>query len=247
VKREGRDYLPAFAYWWLVPSGEALTMSNINPAPAPPLRFVLHVLIYSVWILIIVGGLSLFLIRSLVPVLGGVGAAVVGGVVLAGIVALYVRAHRRLRTRERIIVARPVAEVFHQLATEFFTTRAQSIARHTPPGTAFTVEQTSAGPFGVGTTGHEVVELNGQRSEWFYHVTVYDPPRTFARTATSPQAPMQLHSRYDLTPVPGGTQLTMTSDFAPRGLWRLFTPFYARYYSGYIRGGAGRLKELLEA
>ncbi len=223
-------------------------MTDERPSPAsPPLRFVLQSLLYNLRILIIVGGLSLFLIRFLVPVLGGVGAAAVAGLLLLGVVAFYVRAHWRLRARERVVIARPVEEVFRRIATEFFSTRAQGIARVVPPGTPYTVEQTSAGPVGVGTTGHELIELNGQRSEWFFLVTAYDPPRRFARTATPPRASAHIHVRYDLAPVPGGTQLTATSDFAPLGLWRLFTPFYYRRYGGYIRGRAARWKEFLEA
>ncbi len=222
-------------------------MSNTNQAPAPPLRSVLYVLIYSLGILLFIGGTSLLLVRSLVPVFGVVGAALVDGVVLAGVVAFYMRSHRRMRARERVVIARPVEEVFRRIATECFVTRAQVIARTVPPGTPFTVEQTSAEPVGVGTTGHELIELNGQRSEWFYLVTAYDPPRRFTSIATLPSAPVQLHIRYDLTSVPGGTQLTATSDFVPLGLWRLFTPFYYRRYGAYTRGRAARLKEFLEA
>ncbi len=223
-------------------------MTNERPAPASPqLRFVLYILVYSLPVFIIIAGCGLLLVRSLVPSLGGVGASVVAGLIVLTVVAFYIRAHRRLRARERVVIARPVEEVFRRIATECFATRAEVIARAVPPGTSFTVEQTSAGPVGVGTTGHELIELDGQRGEWFYLVTAYDPPRCFTLTLTLPPAPVQLHIRYDLAPVLGGTQLTVTSDFAPLGQWRFFTPYYSRRYEGYIRGRAARWKEFLEA
>jgi hypothetical protein len=212
-----------------------------------PLHWALYYLLYSVVGLVIVVGLGVLCARSLGPVGGGPGAVGITGLAVLGVAALYVWAYRRARVREEVIIQRPVAEVFRRLATEFFATRAAVVAGAVPPGTTVVVEQTSAGPLGDGTTGHEVVELNGQRGEWFYCITAYDPPHRFARTARTPRSTVEIHSRYDFTPVPGGTRVTVTSDFTLRGPWRIFTPFYIGTFQRYLQNSAPRLKAYLEA
>jgi hypothetical protein len=212
-----------------------------------PLRSALYVLLYSVLGFIILVGVGTLCARSLTPVVGGPGAVGIAGLLVVAVAALYIWAYRRARVRETVIIQRPVEEVFRRLATEFFASRAAAIAHVAPPGTTITVEQTSAGPLGVGTTGHEVVEANGRRGEWFYLVTAYDPPHRFARTAHPVQAIVQIHTRYDFAPAPGGTRLIITSDFALRGSWRLFTPFYVGVFQRYLQGGTAQLKEFLEA
>jgi hypothetical protein len=147
---------------------------------------VVHVLIYSLWALLIVGGLVLLLARSLVPMLGGVGAALTAGGVLLVAAFLYIRAYRRARLHEQTIIARPVEEVFQCLATEFFATRAARMPEAAPPGTAVRVEQTSIGPLGVGTTGREVITRGDQQSTWTFLVSIYEPPRRFAVVVSAP-------------------------------------------------------------
>jgi hypothetical protein len=106
-----------------------------------------------------------------------------------------------INAQSSIVIARPVEDVFQFIAANFF----KNYPRWSPE--VEELEQTSAGPVKVGTTGRQVRRDQGRRTESTFCVTRYEPERYFSCDGTS-QPPFRV--MYNFEPLNQATRVTFT-------------------------------------
>jgi hypothetical protein len=163
-----------------------------------------------------------------------------------------------LKQQVNLTIMQPIEVVFDTVSTRFFET----VSSRTP--SIITIEKTSLGGMGVGTTGKSLSEDSyGRRLDNTYEVTEYIPPSKFAYRTISRFAeeqpnwrrPLnyqattrQVHSM-TLEPVDGGTNATfklVTEAKIPLYYRLLVWPFWANTYAELYRDGAYKLRDQLE-
>jgi len=136
-----------------------------------------------------------------------------------------------------VVINRPVEEVFS------FATDTEKIALWAGPVTE--AKQTSAGPFGVGTTSTRVTQLLGRRFESDYEVTEYQPNSKCSAKTTS--GPIPIEEMFSFEAAEGGTRVTVAMEGDPAGFFKLAEPIFARIIRRQMETDVGTLKDLLEA
>jgi hypothetical protein len=106
-----------------------------------------------------------------------------------------------ISAQSSIVIARPVEDVFQFIAVDFF----KNYPKWSPEVEA--LEQTSAGPIKVGTTGRQVRRDQGRRTESTFRVTRYEPERCFSCGGIS-QPPFRVI--YNFEPLDQVTKITFT-------------------------------------
>lgn len=113
-----------------------------------------------------------------------------------------------------IVIARPVEEVY-----EAFVNFEKTMPQTDPD--IESVEKTSEGPFGVGTTFRVRQKLFGKTRESTNTVTAAEPGRLFEME--SRVGPINPKASFTFEPAEGGTRVTFRGDPRPRGLAKLFS------------------------
>ena len=141
------------------------------------------------------------------------------------------------RLRTSLVVNRPVEEVFSFVAS--FENRQQYEKG------LIESKQTSDGPFGLGSTGHDVRQAGGRKMESTARISAFEPNKTF--TFESMSGPMEFQGTWTFEPVESGTRLSMDFEGRMKGLMRLFEPLMAMQFKGQMEGSTARLKDILES
>ena len=117
----------------------------------------------------------------------------------------------------QIIIHRPVDEVFDFVADERNEPRYNPQMRY--------VEQTSAGPIGVGTTFRAESTSRGRPVIMTIAFTEYQRPRRL--TSATHLSTMDIQGTLTFDPVPEGTRMRWSWSLKPRGMLKLMTPVIA--------------------
>ena len=141
-----------------------------------------------------------------------------------------------LRVEERVLIARPLPEVFA------FLSDVQNEPRWVPQVVEVTL--TSSGPLGVGATYRERLRANGVVLTVDYVVTVYDPPRHMAVRGVVRRRPVT--ASYTLTAAGERTLVETAADMPLSVLSVPFRPLYASIARRQTRGLLRRLQHELE-
>ena len=107
------------------------------------------------------------------------------------------------------------------------------------------VEQTSEGPFGLGSTGRDVMKAMGRRMESTAEIAAFEQDKAFTFRSTS--GPMEFEGTWTFEPLDSGTKVALVAEGRMKGLMRLFEPLIARKFRAQIDGNTARVKELLES
>ena len=128
-----------------------------------------------------------------------------------------------MRVRSRITINHPIEKVFaltanldqsrgweaHPEKEERVTYHVLGLPIHAIqqlPGLV-TIQRTSAGPLGVGTTFVQITTLRGISTEDLIEITEYEPPRVVTFTQANP---VRGEIRWVFNAVEGGTKVTVT-------------------------------------
>src|SRR5262249_18057110 len=150
-------------------------------------------------------------------------AVILAGVPTLIVAALIVRSALKFAVEEHFSVRRSPQEVFRFIATDYFHNRPRWTRAGADSARLVTLEQTSPGPVGAGTTGHEVAERNGQQAVWMLVVTAYEPDRRFAVETQAGNTGAII--RYTFTPLATGTEVTLRYEMrynGPARRWQWF-------------------------
>ena len=107
------------------------------------------------------------------------------------------------------------------------------------------VQQTSAGPAGLGTTIREVRSLMGRRIESAFKITEFELDRRVIFEST--QAPFPMRAQYTLTPVPEGTEVAFTVEAELTGIYKMAEPMVTHSAEIQLESDFALLKQILES
>ena len=107
------------------------------------------------------------------------------------------------------------------------------------------VEQTSEGPAGVGTTFRGSSQFLGRSMEWTSEVTEYRENSKMAQVVTSGSMNMQMAMFFEA--VEGGTKFTMAAEGEFGGFFKLAEGMVNRKWRAQMDESLGNLKKMLEA
>ena len=141
------------------------------------------------------------------------------------------------RIEESVEIRSPVEEVFA------YTTDAKSW----PEWQSFMVEaeQTSPGPWSVGSTFRGTTRLMGLSLKWTAKATAYDPNRKWTKSIISGSIAIGESVTYE--PVEASTKFTISYDMNVGGLFRLFSPMVVSSMRKETKKSLINLKGILEA
>ena len=106
------------------------------------------------------------------------------------------------------------------------------------------VEQTSDGPVGVGTTVKEVRSLLGRRIETAFEVTEFELDRKISFESIG--GPFPMWARYNLAPLPEGTEVAITVEAELTGIYKMTEPLVIHSAKIQLESDFALLKQLLE-
>ena len=106
-------------------------------------------------------------------------------------------------------------------------------------------EQTSEGPFGVGSTYRLVRRLLGRRIEVTFEVTEYESNKKYGFKSTS--GPVSVEGSQSFDSVEGKTRITLAMEGDPRGFFKLAEPILAGIVKRQFEGDLHNMKDLLDA
>lgn len=138
--------------------------------------------------------------------------------------------------RERIVIRRPVHEVFAYVSDYTRDT--------TWRGSVSAMWQSSAGQATVGTTTRETIRVFGQEIQTTGRVVALDPDGSIGFASVDGPIPVRGHRAVEATDE--GTLLTYYLAAAPAGLYRLIAPLMLRDLQQRVRGDLVTLKGILE-
>ena len=141
------------------------------------------------------------------------------------------------RLSSSFVVNRPVEDVFSYIAS--FENR-----MNFEKG-LIEAEQTSEGPFGLGSTGRHVRKDMGRRMESTAKITAFEPNKTF--TFESMSGPMIYKGTWTFEPTESTTKVSMEFEGRMKGLMRLFEPLMVKMFKGEMEGNTVRLKDVIES
>ena len=141
------------------------------------------------------------------------------------------------RLSTSFVVNRPVEDVFTYLAS--FENRLeyeQGLVE---------AEQTSDGPFGLGTTGRDMRRAMGKSMESTARISAYEPNKTFTFESTS--GPMEFKGTWSFEPAESTTKVSFDMEGRMNGIMRLLEPILAGKLRKEMDGNIVRIKNNLES
>lgn len=141
-----------------------------------------------------------------------------------------------MKLQHSVVINRPIEQVFA------FVTDLGNEKRWQPE--IESIEFTSDGPMGVGTTFRETRRTFGRRYEWHFEVTQFEPNKIFCIQTLSGATPYQGCRLFE--PAPGGTRVTEQGELQTTGLLKLLDPLMARLSRKPLKAAYDNLKALLE-
>jgi uncharacterized membrane protein len=142
-----------------------------------------------------------------------------------------------MKIQHSIIINRPLEQVFA------FVTNLENEMHWQPE--IESIQFTSDGPMGVGTTFQEVRRTFGRRYEWHFEVTEFELNKIFCIRTLSGTIPYQGCRLFE--PAPGGAKVTERGELQTPGLLKLLDPLMARLSQKPLAEAYNNLKSLLEA
>jgi hypothetical protein len=154
---------------------------------------------------------------------------------------------------ERVVIARPVAEVFA------FVADFENLPRFC--ATSAEVHKVTPGAIGRGTVFRQVFAMYGWRLDTPVELVAFEPGRSLTYqaergprvrgTCTFTRDPAGTSGagaqRRDPTAPDSGTCLRYNVEIQPRGAYKLFAPLLVKMLRAQTRNDLGKLKQLLEA
>ena len=135
------------------------------------------------------------------------------------------------------VVNRPVEDVFTYLASyENRLNYEQGLVE---------AEQTSEGPFVVGTTGRDVRHAMGKKMESTSRIAAFEPNKSFTFESTS--GPMDFRGTWSFEPVEGTTKVSFDMEGHLKGVMRLLEPLMAGKLRKETDGNITKIKSILES
>ena len=141
------------------------------------------------------------------------------------------------RVSASIVVYRPVQDVFSYVAS--FENRMNYEAG------LIESEQTSDGPFGLGTTGRDVHSAMGRRMESTAEIVAFEADKAFTFKSTSGAMEFEGTWTFGFSEE-SGTTLTLEFEGRMKGLMRLLEPLMAMQFKGNASRTTAKLKGILE-
>ena len=139
-----------------------------------------------------------------------------------------------MQIKHSVVIHRPLAEVFA------FVANLENETQWQPEIQSVTLE----GPLQTGSTFREVRITWGQRYDWHFRITAFDPPQRITIATITGTLPYR-GSRI-FTAVPGGTQVTEEGELQTRGWLRLIDPLLGWLARKPLATAYNNLKVLLE-
>ena len=136
-----------------------------------------------------------------------------------------------------VVINRPVEEVF-----EFMTNIENEKLYRTD---LLESEQTSEGPFGVGTTTCEVSQFLGRKVETTGEVTEFVKNMVVATKSTSGSIPYKFRTSFE--PVERGTKVTVEFEIEIGGFFKMAESFVIKMGMRQTEKDINTLKKMLEA
>lgn len=106
------------------------------------------------------------------------------------------------------------------------------------------VEKTSEGPIGVGTTWRDVTKFLGRKIETEIEMTKYDPPNRASVKAI--RGPIPFENTYQVEARENGTQLSIRGQANIGGFFKIAEGMVAKQFEKQIEADLHALKLLLE-
>jgi uncharacterized protein YndB with AHSA1/START domain len=139
--------------------------------------------------------------------------------------------------KESINIKRPVDKVFA------YTTYANNLSKWVSGITES--EQTSQGPWRVGTTTKGISHVAGTSMKWTGKVTEFEMNSKWSMNTTSWGVIFEEHWAYD--PIEGGTKFTKVYDMKIDWFLKLFTPMLVNWAQKSLEVSLNNLKGILES
>ena len=141
------------------------------------------------------------------------------------------------RIEESVEIKCPVDKVFE------YTTDAKSWPKW--QSIILEAEQTSQGPWSVGTTFEGTTRLMGLSMKWTAKATEYEPNKKWTKNINSGSITINEHVNYE--PIEGRIKFTIVYDMKVGGLFRLFSPMVVSSMRKETKKSLSNLKSILEA
>ena len=141
------------------------------------------------------------------------------------------------RIEESVEIKRPIDKVFA------YTTDANSWPKW--QSIILEAEQTSPGPWSVGTTFKGITRLMGLSMNWTAKATEYELNRKWTKNITSGSITINEHMNYE--PIKGLIKFTIVYDMKVGGLLKLFSPMVVSSMRKETKKSLSNLKSILEA
>ena len=141
------------------------------------------------------------------------------------------------RIEESVEIKHPVDKVFA------YTTEAKSWPKW--QSIILEAEQTSQGPWRVGTTTKGTSRMMGLSMKWTGKVTEYEPNRKWAKNIVCGSIIIDEHVTY--VPVEGRIKFTIVYDMKVGGFLKLFSPMVVSSMRKETKKSLSNLKSILEA
>ena len=141
------------------------------------------------------------------------------------------------RIEESVEITCPVDKVFA------YTTDAKSWPKW--QSIILEAEQTSQGPWSVGTTFKGTTRLMGLSMKWTAKATEYEPNKKWTKNINSGSITINEHVTYE--PIEGRIKFTIVYDMKVGGLFRLFSPMVVSSMRKETKKSLSNLKSILEA
>jgi len=138
---------------------------------------------------------------------------------------------------ESVQIKHPVGKVFA------YTTEAKNWPKWQSIITE--AEQTSQGPWCVGTTFKGTSRMMGLSMKWTAKVTEYEPNRKWAKNIACGSMIIEEHVTYG--PIEGGIEFTTVYDMKVGGFLKLFSPMVVSSMRKETKKSLSDLKSILEA
>jgi uncharacterized membrane protein len=138
---------------------------------------------------------------------------------------------------ESVMIKCPVNRIFVYTTEARNWPKWQSIIRE--------AEQTSPGPWGVGTTTRGVTHMMGLSMKWTAKVTENEPDKKWAKHIISGGMNIDEHGTYNT--LEGVTKFTIAYDIKIGGLMKLFSPMIISTMRKETVKSLNNLKSILEA
>ena len=141
------------------------------------------------------------------------------------------------RIEESVEIKCPVDKVFE------YTTDAKSWPKW--QSIILEAEQTSQGPWSVGTTFKGISRMMGLSMKWTAKATEYEPNRKWAKNITC--GPMTIEENVTYEPIEGRIKFTIVYDMKVGGILKMFSPMVVSSMRKGTKKSLNNLKSILEA